>query len=89
MTREKLVKALKALANDHRLDILETIQGEQAAVSGPPEEIRVLGPPDEARCCVDEIMNRLDMAQSSASQHLKELHNAGLLRRHKQAQWVY
>ena len=40
-------------------------------------------------CCVDEIVDKFDMAQSSVSQHLKELHNAGLLRRRKKAQWVY
>ena len=89
MTREKLVKALKALANENRLKILETIEDEQAGLTGLPENIEVLDLTDEARCSVDEIMNRLKMAQSSASQHLKELHNAGLLRRHKQAQWVY
>jgi ArsR family transcriptional regulator len=38
---------------------------------------------------VDEIVGQFDMAQSTISQNLKELHNAGLLERHKKAQWVY
>jgi ArsR family transcriptional regulator len=38
---------------------------------------------------VDEIVGQFEMAQSTISQNLKELHNAGLLERHKKAQWVY
>ena len=34
-------------------------------------------------------LGKFEMAQSTISQNLKELHNAGLLERHKKAQWVY
>ena len=89
MIRERLVKALKALANTHRLDILETLQSKHGKLNGPIEEARIFTTADEAMCYVDEIMKHLNMAQSSASQHLKELYNAGVLRRHKEAQRVY
>ena len=40
-------------------------------------------------CVCGDIVDEVPLAQSTVSQHLKELHNAGLLDRHKRAQWVY
>ncbi|UCD58068.1 MAG: helix-turn-helix transcriptional regulator [Candidatus Hydrogenedentota bacterium] len=71
------------------MKILEAIETNQVQFTCRPEDIGVLDLKEEAVCCVDEIVDRLAMAQSSVSQHLKELHNAGLLQRHKKAQWVY
>ena len=87
--QKNLVKALKALANENRLKILEAIQNYGLEPARSFEDIRVLDPQQDGGCCVDEITNWLSMAQSSASQHLKEMYNAGLLLRHKKAQWVY
>jgi ArsR family transcriptional regulator len=89
VNEQDLVKAFKALANENRLKILRAIENSQAELSCRLEDIELSNLKEEAVCCVDEIVDRLAMAQSSASQHLKELHNAGLLQRHKKAQWVY
>lgn len=91
MTREELTRIFKALANENRLKILEAIKNNQTECTCCPEDIGLIS--EEERegtiCCVDEIVGQFDMAQSTISQHLKELHNAGLLIRHKRAQWVY
>jgi len=89
MTQKELVKIFKALANENRLKILEAIRNNQINCSCCPEDIDMFNSEEGAICCVDEIVGQFDMAQSTISQHLRELHNAGLLERHKKAQWVY
>jgi len=89
MEQEQLVKIFKALANENRLRLLGAIRNYQAQYSCCPQGCGPLDAEGEGTCCVDEIGNQFDMAQSTISQHLKELHNAGLLERHKKAQWVY
>ena len=91
MNQEELVKIFKALANENRLKIFEAIKNNQAQCTCCPEDINLFTDEegDGSICCVDEIVGQFDMAQSTISQHLKELHNAGLLVRHKKAQWVY
>ena len=89
MTQNELIKIFKALANENRLNILEAIKNNQAECKCRPEDVGLLDSEEGAICCVDEIVGQFDMAQSTISQHLRELHNAGLLERHKKAQWVY
>ena len=89
MNQEQLVKIFKALANENRLKIFETIRNGQAQCTCCPEDIALFASEEGSICCVDEIVGQFDMAQSTISQHLKELHGAGLLERHKKAQWVY
>jgi ArsR family transcriptional regulator len=89
MNEGELLKALKALANESRLRMFEAILNNQAQCSCCPENIGIFEFDKGGICCVDEIVERFGMAQSTISQHLKELHNAGLLERHKKAQWVY
>ena len=91
MTQDELVKVFKALANENRLRILEAIKSNQAQCACCPEDIDLISSEETegAICCVDEIVGQFEMAQSTISQHLKELYNAGLLVRHKKAQWVY
>ena len=90
MDQEQLVRIFKALANENRLKLLEAIRNYQARYSCcSPENIDSLEVKEGSVCCVDEIGDQFEMAQSTISQHLKELHNAGLLERHKKAQWVY
>ncbi|MEW6439731.1 MAG: metalloregulator ArsR/SmtB family transcription factor [bacterium] len=89
MNREQLVRAFKALGNENRLKILDAIGKGQGASDDGPEKERTFDLKASAACCVDEIGCQFDMAQSTLSQNLKELHNAGLLERHKKAQWVY
>ena len=89
MKQEELVKALKALANENRLKILEAIKKDDLELPCDIEEIGSLDLEQEGSYCVDWIVDCVAMAQSSVSQQLKELHNAGLLKRQKKAQNVY
>lgn len=89
MTPEELVRIFKALGNENRLRILETVHEKQGKLDCGPDNVAVFDVKEAVACCVDEIVCRFDMAQSTISQNLKELHNAGLLERHKKAQWVY
>jgi DNA-binding transcriptional ArsR family regulator len=89
VNQEELVKVFKALANENRLKILEAINNNKSQCSCCPEDLGLLELGDGSICCVEEIVGQFDMAQSTISQHLKELHNAGLLERRKRAQWVY
>lgn len=89
MNQEELVKMFKALANDNRLRILEAIKNSPARSSYSPESIGLFELKEEGICCVHEIVEQFDMGQSTISEHLKELHNAGLLERHKKAKRVY
>ena len=89
MNQEELVKIFKALANENRLKILDAIKNNRGQCSCCPADVGLMELGDGSICCVDEIVGQFDMAQSTISQHLKELHNAGLLERRKKAQWVY
>ena len=97
MNQEQLVKVFKALANEGRLKILETIRNSEMQCACQPgnavqDEKQCCESPtsqEPVTCCVEDIVGQFDIAQSTVSQHLKELHNAGLLDRHKKAQWVY
>lgn len=89
MKQEQLVKIFKALANENRLKLLEAIKSYQTEYANCPQGCAPLDDESGGICCVDKIGEQFDMAQSTISQHLKELHNAGLLERHKRAQWVY
>jgi DNA-binding transcriptional ArsR family regulator len=89
MDTERLVRAFKALSNENRIKILEAIKNSSLQCACHPQQTQPSDGGKTTLCCVDEIVGQFDMAQSTISQHLKELHNAGLLERHKRAQWVY
>ncbi|MBI5118612.1 winged helix-turn-helix transcriptional regulator [Candidatus Poribacteria bacterium] len=89
MNQEQIVRVFKALANENRLRILEAIISSDTPCKFCPEDLGLTDMKQGSICCVDEIVGQFDMAQSTISQHLKELYDAGLLERHKKAQWVY
>ncbi|RJP18022.1 MAG: ArsR family transcriptional regulator [Candidatus Abyssobacteria bacterium SURF_5] len=89
MKQDELVKIFKALGNENRLKLLEAIRKYQSRYACCPKDFESIELKPGSICCVDEITGQFDMAQSTISQHLKELHNAGLLERNKRAQWVY
>jgi ArsR family transcriptional regulator len=89
MNPEQLVRIFKALGNENRLKILETISRNQENHDCSAQDVGKFDIEKSVACCVDEIVDQFNMAQSTISQNLKELHNAGLLERHKKAQWVY
>lgn len=95
MNQDQIIKALKALASENRLKILEAIRNYQVQTGCCQDGPESVATKEENSCCsdeiccVDEIGKQFEMAQSTISQHLKELHNAGLLERHKKSKWVY
>jgi DNA-binding transcriptional ArsR family regulator len=89
LNQDELVRIFKSLANENRLKILEAIKNSQAQCTCCPEDVSLFNGEEGTICCVDEIVGQFNMAQSTISQHLKELYNSGLLERHKKAQWVY
>jgi len=77
--RENLAKIFKALANPHRLAIFERLR---------EADIR-WRKGDDAPLCVCHVADGTGLALSTVSHHLKELRNAGLIRREKHGPWVY
>jgi ArsR family transcriptional regulator len=67
-----LSAAFKALSNPHRLRVFLRLA--EACREGCCCE------PSELTCCVGELSEGLDIAPSTLSHHLKELHRVGLIR---------
>ncbi|HHJ36324.1 MAG TPA: transcriptional regulator [Gammaproteobacteria bacterium] len=78
----QLVNIFKALANDHRLKIYTILT--RCCTSG------TLCTSDEAsRYCVGDLDSQLDIAPSTLSHHLKELHRAGLIHMKRDGKQVF
>ena len=80
---EDLLKIFKALSNKNRLKIFDLLR-EETYRCRIDDKCRV-----NSGSCVTEIAERIKLAQSTVSHHLKELYNAGLIRMEKQGLWVY
>jgi ArsR family transcriptional regulator len=80
---EDLLKIFKALSNKNRLEIFNLIR-EKAYRCRIDDKCKV-----NSASCVTEIAEKIKLAQSTVSHHLKELYNAGLIRMEKQGLWVY
>ena len=66
-------------ASDHRWDHDERIAAGLSALSHPAR-LRILRELSRSRaCCCKDVVGRLDLAQSTVSQHLKVLVDAGLV----------
>ena len=78
----QLVEIFKALANNHRLKIYNILTncctpGTRCAS-------------DEVfSCCVGDLDSQLDIAASTLSHHLKELHRAGLIHMKRDGKQVF
>jgi ArsR family transcriptional regulator len=70
---EEKARIFQALANPHRLAILERLTS-----CCPPGAVREVG--DQTRAVVGDIGQDLDIAPSTLSHHLKELTRAGLIK---------
>lgn len=69
---DQLAAVFKALSNPHRLRVFLRLA--EACLEG------CCCDPSDLTCCVGELSEGLDIAPSTLSHHLKELHTAGLIR---------
>lgn len=79
---EQLVDIFKALANSHRLKIFNILTSCcTPGASCASDEV--------FSCCVGDLDSQLDIAASTLSHHLKELHRAGLIHMQRDGKQVY
>lgn len=80
----ELEAALKALASDRRLQILEWLKAPREHF--PPQEH---GDPDKHGACNLFIVDKLGVSQPAASRHLKVLVDANLVIATRRKGWTY
>lgn len=79
-----LLEQIKALANDTRMLIMESLKAPR--VNFPPQEH---GAPELFGVCVTHIQQKVNLAPSTASTHLAILQRAGLVQTHRIGKWTY
>jgi ArsR family transcriptional regulator len=84
MTRARPTPVLKALANDSRLDILRWLKNPRA--NFPPQ---VDGDLVRDGVCSRFIAQKLGVGAPTASEHLRVLVQAGLIRGKRIKQWTF
>lgn len=79
-----MINILKALANDNRLAVLEWLKEPEAHF--PPQ---IDGDLVADGVCLLLIANKLGVSQPTASEHLKILNQAGLVRAKRIKKWTF
>jgi ArsR family transcriptional regulator len=75
--------ALKALSNDKRIKILQWLKQPSKNFPEATCDVEVQG------VCVGLIEQKIGLSQSTVSQYLKELQQAGLISMERKGQWTY
>ena len=79
-----IAQVFRALANDHRLQILEWLKDPEAHFPA-----QVDGDLVKDGVCVVFIAQKLGVSQPTATEHLKVLSQAGLVRSKRIKQWTF
>ncbi len=77
-------KALRAISNEARLKILHWLKDPATHFGEQP-----IGSFEEDGVCVSLIQKKAGLSQSTTSQYLAVLHNAGLVKAKRVGQWTY
>lgn len=77
------VQALKALANERRLNIVEWLKSPTEHFHSEHCDIATMG------VCVGLIEQKSGLSQSTVSQYLVQLRQAGIITMERQGQWTY
>src|SRR5437868_4362786 len=80
----ELLAPLNALANPHRLDLVQLLRDPGAHF--PPQPA---GPAEDVGVCVSDLQARLRLSQSTTSQYLALLERSGLVAAQRIGQWTY
>ncbi|NEE00120.1 ArsR/SmtB family transcription factor [Phytoactinopolyspora halotolerans] len=82
---QDLVRALRALSNPMRLQLLAWLRDPQSNFSLGG----AIADPDEVGVCVTHIQARAGLAQSTVSAYMAELERAGLVRSTRVGKWTH
>lgn len=78
------VAIFKALANESRVKILSLMREPEKHFGPTPH-----GQCRSGRVCVGEVQKKLGLSQSTASQYLAQLQQAGLIKAKRCCQWTF
>ncbi|KRK97659.1 hypothetical protein FD04_GL001695 [Secundilactobacillus odoratitofui DSM 19909 = JCM 15043] len=82
-------KLFKALANQTRLDILQWLKDpEKEITSVSCETVRYMMT-EKGGICVQDIVKKAGLAQSTVSKYLSDLQDCGLLDSERHGKWTY
>ena len=85
MPKNKLLNALKALANDRRLEILEWLKEPKKHFPGNTNGASL----DEIGVSVSIIQEKSGLSQSTISSYMSTLEDAGLVTATRMGQWTF
>ncbi|MDH5710941.1 MAG: metalloregulator ArsR/SmtB family transcription factor [Gammaproteobacteria bacterium] len=79
---DRYATIFKALSNPHRLQIFNILTGccEPGTTCSTDEVMS---------CCVGDLDSQLNIASSTLSHHLKELHHAGLIEMQREGKQIF
>ncbi|KDE56648.1 ArsR family transcriptional regulator [Halostagnicola sp. A56] len=78
------IRIFKTLSNENRLRILQWLT--EPTRHFPPQQEEDI---EEVGVCVDSIRRKLEVSQSTTSQYLSKLEDAGLITSQRIGQWTY